>query len=224
MNKILAGLVLVVVGLNTGCAERTAKEGSGGKGSGGKGSGGKEWAIKADVAAACSCSVPCPCGEGPATRGYCEHNALIEIKEGHYKGVSLDGLSFVFSQRGGDWVKYYVSDKATDDQLAAVQKLMPATFGPMAKSKVLSAEKVPISVERTATTLKFSVPESKVEMELVPGPDGKPIIRQNHPHPLKAIDLIQYKAIAFSHDGKDKKFSYSGTNASTSKIDAASKD
>ncbi len=50
------------------------------------------------------------------------------------------------------------------------------------------------------------------------------MITQNHPHPLKAIDLIQYKGIAWSHDGKDKKFSYSGTNASTSKISFASKD
>ncbi len=215
MNKILTGLVLIVVGLNTGCAKRTAKEGGGGK----------EWAVKADVAAACNCSVPCPCGTGsPPTRGYCEHNMLMDIKEGHYDGVNLDGLSFVLSQRGGDWVKYYVSDKATDDQLAAVQKLMPATFGAMSKSKILSAEKVPISVERTATTVKFSVPESKVEMELVPGPDGKPIIKQGHPHPWKAIDLVQYKAGVLTHKSHDKEFSYPDTNASTSKIDAASKD
>ncbi len=194
-------------------------------GSGDKSSGGKEWAIKADVAAACNCAVPCPCGTGsPPTRGYCEHNALIDIKEGHYKGVNLDGLSFVFSQRSGDWVKYYLSEDATDEQLAAVQKLMPATLPPMSKSKVLSAEKGPISVERTATTVKFSVPESKVEMELVPGPDGKPVIKQNHPHPWKAIDLVQYKAGVLSHKSQDKEFSYPDANAYTAKIDAASKD
>ncbi len=190
----------------------------------GGGSGGKEWAIKADLAGACNCAVPCPCALAPPTRGYCEANQLIDIKKGHYKGVSLDGLSLVMSWRGGDWVKYYVSDKATDDQLAAVQKLMPAAYGFISKMKVLSAGKVPVSVERTPTTVKFSVPESKVEIELVRGRDGKPIITQNHPHPLKAIDLTQYKAIVFSHDGKDKKFSYSGTNGSTSKVDDASKD
>ncbi len=73
--------------------------------------GGKEWAIKADVAGACSCAVPCPCGGlAPPTLGYCEANELIEIKRGHYKGVSLDGLTLVMSWRGGDCVKYYVSD------------------------------------------------------------------------------------------------------------------
>ncbi len=149
MNKILTGLVLIVVGLNAGCAKRTAKEDSGDKAGGGK-----EWVIKADVASACSCTVPCPCGVSPATRGYCEANQLVDIKKGHYKGVSLDGLSLVMSWRGGDWVKYYVSDKATDEQLAAVQKLMPTAFGFISKMKFLSAEKVPISVERTATTVK----------------------------------------------------------------------
>ncbi len=101
---------------------------------------------------------------------------------------------------------------------------MLAAYGFVSKMKVLSAEKVPVSVERTATTIKFSVPESRVEMELVKGRDGRPIITQNHPHPWKAIDLIQYKTVTHSHAGKDKKFSYSGTNASTSRLDVASKD
>ncbi len=216
MNRLIAVSGLILIGLSTGC-EKAKVEKAKVRG------GGKEWAITADVAGACSCTVPCPCGGlGPPTRGYCETNQLIEIKKGHYKGVSLDGLSFVMTWRGGDWVKYYVSDKATDAQFDAVQKLMPAAVGFISKMTVLSAEKVPVSVERTATRIKFSVPESKVEIGLVKGRDGGPMITQNHPHPLKAIDLIQYKAIAFSHDGKDKKFSYSGTNASTSKVDVAS--
>ncbi len=212
MNRLLGVSVVILIGLSTGC-EKAKVSG-----------GGKEWAIKANLASACSCAVPCPCGLAPPTRGYCELNLLTDINRGHYQGVNLDGLSLVMSWRGRDWVKYYVSDKATDDQLAAVQKLMPAAIGFLSKMKVLSAGKVPISVERTATKVKFSVPESKVEIELVKGRDGKPIITQNHPHPLKTIDLIQYKSIVLSHDGKDKKFSYSGTNASTSRLDVASKD
>ncbi len=219
MNRLLGVSVLVLIGLSIGCEEAKVEKAK-------VRGGGKEWAIKADMAGACNCAVPCPCGGlGPPTLGYCETNQLVEIKKGHYKGVSLDGLSLVMTWRGGNWVKYYVSDKATDKQFDAVQKLMPAAVGFISKMKVLSAEKVPVSVERTATRIKFSVPESKVEIERVKGRDGGPMITQNHPHPWKAIDLIQYKAIAWSHDGKDdKKFSYSGTNASTSKVDVASKD
>ena len=220
MSRLLTGCALVLISLGSASAgrtgvvvdaawKRTAE--------------GREWAINADVASACACSVPCPCVYGAApTRGFCEANVLLEIKDGHYKGIRLDGLSMVMSWRGGKWVKYYVRKDASDKQVAALQKLMPAAAPLFGKVKVLAVEKVPVSVERTATTVKFSVPASKVSIALMKGQDGKPIITQGLKHPLQAIDRVQYKAVTLSHKGGKQKFDYSDTNGTTARIVAMS--
>jgi hypothetical protein len=187
--------------------------------------GSEEWAIKADFTDSCSCKPACPCVFGsPPTLGHCDDAGLVEIKQGHYGDVRLDGISLVFTSRMGEWVKFSVSRDATDEQVKAAVKLMAAIgFG----GKVLSAEKVPISIERTADKIKFSVPSTTVEIEMMKGLNGKPIKTQNLPAqgvPLpRLIDFTQYKSITLSHDSEDKKYSYSGTNGFTAKIDTTSK-
>lgn len=120
-------------------------------------------------------------------------------------------------------MKYYVSENATDEQVKAAQQLIQAVFaeGLPPDVKVLSSEKVPVSVERTETTVKFSVPASTVEIEMVEARDGKPIKIQNLPGAW-AVDYTQYKSITNRHFSKDKEFSYSGTNGYTAKWDISS--
>ncbi len=185
----------------------------------------EEWAIKADYAESCSCLPTCPCYFGsPATLGHCDGIMLTEIKEGHYGAVRLDGISVVTVLRLGKWVEFYVSEEATDDQVKAAQQLMETVFAAdfPPGTEVLSTEKSPVSVERTATTLKFSIPTSTVEIEMMKGQDGKAIKIQNLPF-MGATEFIQYKSIKLSHKSKNKKFSYSGTNGYTAKMEAASK-
>lgn len=185
----------------------------------------EEWAIKADYAESCSCKPTCPCYFGsPATMGHCDGIMLTEIKEGHYGAVRLDGISVVTVLRLGKWVEFYVSENATEDQVKAAQQLMETVFAAdfPPGTEVLSTEKAPVSVERTATTLKYSVPTSTVEIEIMKGQDGKPIKIQNLPF-IGATEFIQYKSIKLSHKSKNKKFSYSGTNGYTAKMEAASK-
>lgn len=185
--------------------------------------GAQDWAIKGDYTESCSCSPACPCLFGSApTHGYCDGIGLLEIKEGHYGGVHLNGISVVFSGRVGEWAKYYVSENATDEQVKTVEPLMTALFQFPADMKVLSTEKVPVSVERAENKVKFSVPASTVEIEMVKGRDGKPIKIQNLPVPF-LMDYTQYKSITTSHKSKDKEFSYSGTNGLTSKVDISDK-
>ncbi len=183
----------------------------------------QDWAIKGNHTESCCCDVACPCVFGsPPTMGHCEGNSLLEIKEGHYEDISLDGISVVFTGRVGEWVKYYVSEDATDEQVKAVEPLMAKLFEYHADMKVLSIEKAPVQVERTVTKVNFSVPASTVEIELMKGRDGKPIKIQNLA-PSYLIDHTQYKSITLSHKSKDKEFSYSGTNGLTSRIEASSK-
>ena len=183
----------------------------------------QQWAIRADYAESCSCKLTCPCHFASSpTLGHCEVNGLLEIRDGHYGDVSLNAISVVFAARPGEWAKYYISEDATDEQVKAVEPLMAELFKFFADTKVLSTEKVPVSVERTATRVKFSVPASTVEIEMMKGRDGKPIKIENLPAPY-LVDYTQYKSITNSHDSKDKKFSYSGTNGLISKVNITSK-
>jgi len=188
----------------------------------------QDWALKGDHAEACCCNAACPCNFGsPPTRGYCEGNALLEIKEGHYGDVHLDGIAVVLAFRFGEWVKPYVSENATDEQAKAAVQLMKLepTYGIVfsyGDPKILSSEKAPVSIEKTSTKLKFSVPTSTVEIEMTKGRDGKPIKIQNLSFPFLK-DYTQYKTITNSHHSEDKEFSYSGTHAARSKIEASGK-
>ncbi len=184
------------------------------------------WAVKADYTETCSCNLACPCVFGsPSTHGYCKGNNLIEIKKGHYGDVRLDGISVVTAFSLGKWLKIYISEDATDEQAEALIKLLKLeqTFGFIysGKSKILSQEKTPISIEKTPTTVKFSVPDSMVEIEMMKGRDGKSIKIQNLPVPF-LNGYTQYKSIKMSHKSEDKEFKHSGTNGLTSNIDVSS--
>lgn len=212
MNRIFAALTIVIVGLSAGCATRnTTRTGAG-----------KEWAIKADMSGACCCSIPCPCAfQQKPTLGHCDANVLFEIKSAHYKGTRLDGLKLVMTWQGGSWVKYYLSDKASDRQLAAIQKLMPEAVPIFKKTKVMAAERVPITIRRSGGKIAVSVPDSKLEITLVKGKDGGPILTTNLNHPLTE-NRIQYLASTLIHEDSKDGFSHTGTSGMTSVMDKAS--
>jgi hypothetical protein len=187
----------------------------------------QDWAIKADYTESCSCNPVCPCLFGsPSTLGYCEGNNLIEIKEGHYGDVKLDGVSMVTAFSLGKWLKLYVSENATDEQAKALAELvkLEGTFGFIysGKSEILSQENAPISIEKTPESVKFAVPASTVEIEMMKGWEGKPITIQNLAVPFMR-DYTQYKSVTTSHESKDKEFAHSGTNGLTARIEASGK-
>ena len=187
----------------------------------------QDWAIKADYTESCSCNPACPCLFGsPSTHGYCEGNNLIEIKEGHYGDVDLDGISVVTAFSLGKWLKIYINENTTDEQAKALLELLKLdqTFGRIysGKSEILSQEKAPISIEKTSTKVKFSVSTSIVEIEMMKGRGGKPIKIQNLSLPFMD-DHTQYKSISVSHKSEDKEFKHSGTNGLTASINASSK-
>ena len=130
-------------------------------------------------------------------------------------------MKLMMSWRGGEWVKYYVDPKASDDQMAAVQEVMNLVNPSFKKMKVLSVERVPITVERTETTVKYSVPDSTAEIEMIKGKNGKPILTKNHPHPLKE-NHVQYKSIVHRHMNQEKSFDHTETNGFAGTLDVVS--
>ena len=183
-----------------------------------------DWAIDATLSGSCSCNAMCPCSLGsPPTQGFCEGSRLIEIKSGHYFGTNLDGLGMVATRRGGEWLKLYIDEAASDSQMNALIELLKLdeTMSLAKNTEIISKEKVKISVERTSDRVKFSVPASTVEIEMMEGLGGKPIKVDNLRRPF-FNDYTLYKSISNIHQSDEHKFSHSGTNGFVSRLAASS--
>ena len=119
------------------------------------------------------------------------------------------------------WSKVYLSDTVSAAQMAAVEALMPIAFAGFHRG-MLSFTKAPITMDITPQRVRFSGPESSVDMEVMTGFGGKPVKVLNLPNPAYQ-DYTQYKSVLHRHDSADHSFKYSGTTGFTSTMDVGSK-
>ena len=205
MRKMLAGAALVL--LLASAPPRAAEP---------------NWHLVATVAESCSCTVSCPCNfGGEPTRNPCEGNRLIAIRSGHYEGTDLAGVSFLVTFNMRNWSKIYLSDKVSDAQGKAVEALLPIAFAGFHRG-MLSFTKAPITMDITEKRVRFSGPESSVDMEVLSGFGGKPVKVLNLPSPVFQ-DYTQYKSVAHTHKSDKATWRHSGTNGFTSTMEAGSK-
>ncbi|MGB4247716.1 MAG: DUF1326 domain-containing protein [Pseudohongiellaceae bacterium] len=175
---------------------------------------GQRWSLVADLAECCSCEIPCPCNFGRPTELRCDGNRLIQIREGQFEGEDLAGISFVVTFLMGNWTRIHIDDSMSDAQFATFEKMFPvafAGFDRLARSK----ERVSLNVVRTDSTITFTVPESSVEMKLIPGLGGEPIVINGLPNPAYH-EYVQYESVNHRHESADATWTYSGTNGFTS--------
>lgn len=220
MNRDFAGLavlaaVLLVAGISQSRSDIALAAGSQDA----------EWSVKADYTDACCCQPSCPCLFGSApTLGFCEGITLVEFSEARYGDVHLDGVKVVAVYRGGDWIKFYVSDDADEEQTAAAVKLLPTFEKFFAVDNVLEVKNVPIAVERRDESVRISTPNTTAQIEVMTGKNGKPIKIHNLPWPdfpaPPLLDHTQHRTIVLKHQSEGEEFEYSGTNAFTAKIEA----
>jgi hypothetical protein len=180
------------------------------------------WRLTATVAESCSCTISCPCNfGGEPNRMPCEGNRLISITEGRYEDVDLAGVAFIATFNMRNWSKIYVSDKVSDRQMAAVESLLPLAFAGFHRG-MLSLAKGPVTIDITESRVRFSGPESSVDMEVMRGLGGKPVQILNLPNPAYQ-SYTQYKSVSHKHSSDKATWSHSGTNGFTSTMEAASK-
>ena len=115
----------------------------------------------------------------------------------------------------GEWVKLYVGDEATPDQVEAAEHLFAAALPSFAGWGIVSTERVPVSIERTDTSFSFSSPESTVVMDLMLGRDGEAIRVEN----LSVSDYVQYKSRVNRHRGGGQEFDHTGTSGFTASLE-----
>lgn len=179
----------------------------------------RTWSLTAHVAESCSCEIPCPCNFGRPTELRCDGSRLIQITEGSMGGADLAGISFVATFEMGKWTRIYVDESLNEEQMQAFDKMFPVAFKGFHKL-MRTMERVPLSVERTAETVRFSVPASTVEIKLLKGIDGKSITIDGLPSPV-FFNYTQYESVVHTHKSESAEFSHSGTNGFTSKMIAS---
>ncbi len=180
------------------------------------------WKMTATVAESCSCTISCPCNfGGEPSHLPCEGNRIISIEQGHYDDVDLAGVQVLVTFNMRNWSKIYVSDKVSDRQMKAVEALLPLAFAGFHRG-MLSFTKAPITMEATESRVKFSGPESSVEMEVMRGFNGKAVKVLNLPNPAYQ-DYTQFKSIVHTHTSAAQSWSHTGTNGFTSRWEAGSK-
>ena len=169
----------------------------------------RAWSLVADVAECCSCDIPCSCNFGrPETT--CHGTRLIQIREGQLDGADLAGLRFVVTFYMGHWTRLYIDEELRSAQSATLDRLLPlafAGFDRLARVK----ERVPLTIEGGTDSFRFSVPESTIEMKLLPGLGGEPIRITGLPSSAYH-DYVQYESVVHTHAGPDETWSHSGTN------------
>ena len=82
------------------------------------------WHIKGALSEACTCNVPCTCnfGEAPSPHSYCYVVYAYEIREGHFNGITLDGLRFGATENAkGKGI--YLDARASEKQRSALEAL-----------------------------------------------------------------------------------------------------
>lgn len=169
----------------------------------------RAWSLLADVAECCSCDIPCSCNFGRPEQT-CHGSRLIRIREGQLDGASLAGIDFVVTFFMGRWTRIYIDESLAPAQLATVDRLLPVAFAGFDRSARVK-ERVSLSIERGAGTFRFSVPESTVEMRLLPGLNGEPIRVTGLPSNAYQ-DYVQYESVVHIHNGPDETWSHVGTN------------
>jgi hypothetical protein len=177
------------------------------------------WHFTATVAESCSCTVSCPCNFGGSpNRTPCQGNRLISITRGNYGDVDLAGVSFLVTFQLGAWSRIYVNDTVSDRQFAAAEALLPIAFAGF-RSNMQSFEKAPMTIEMSDSRVRFSTPESSVDMEVMRGFGGAPVRILNLPSPAYR-GYTQFKSTTHQHTSAGHEFSHSGTNGFTSTWEA----
>lgn len=174
-----------------------------------RGSGERRWSLVADLAECCSCEIPCSCNFGRPDPP-CQGTRLIQVREGDLDGVDLAGLAFVVTFDMGNWTRLYLDDSLSEERMTALESLLPVAFGGFQRG-ARSIERVPLAITPGTESFGFSVPESTIEMRMMPGLNGEPIRVTGLPNPAYT-EYVQYESVVHTHESADGSWSHSGTN------------
>lgn len=72
---------------------------------------GKKYSLKGHMVSGCNCDWGCPCNfEIAPSYGNCEGVYMWHVESGNYNGVSLDGKSYDYSEKYGEFCPFEYSN------------------------------------------------------------------------------------------------------------------
>lgn len=167
-----------------------------------------EWTLKGSRIIGCCCAAPCPCriNKPPYHCHGCDYTTAVHIDEGSLGKVDFAGMTWVICGRGFGqdketlWSYVYVSDKATDEQVAALKAMFDDDVkkaGPKAPylvGKMLGMRKVPVTYEISKDKREYGV--------VIPGVlefRTRSIILPGHTEPVTSTGIFDDFGDRFIH-------------------------
>lgn len=141
--------------------------------------------LEGSILEVCNCNVLCPCwvGEDP-DYGVCQSILAYHYEQGHINGVDISGLTFALAGiipgnifNGNFRVVFYIDDRATPEQEAALRELYAGKLGgPVGEyvkllGEVAAIERVPITFEVVKGKGRLQI-GADAEAELAPFTSG----------------------------------------------------
>lgn len=161
------------------------------------------WHLAGEYLENCNCDVLCPCItsslQGPADEERCHVPLAVQVREGAFDGVPLNGLAFVLvidspqvMSEGGWRVAVYIDEQADDEQRQALGAILAGDHGgPPELLAGLTAEQlgvkfVPITFESNGRRRRVEVPGvMEFEVEGVTAPESEAVMEiTNVSHPM----------------------------------------
>jgi hypothetical protein len=169
-----------------------------------------QWHLKGTRLIGCCCNAPCPCriNKAPTQCHGCEYTTAVHIDEGFIGKTRMDGMTWAMcglgfaEDKNTNWVAVYVTDKATDEQLKALQdwlnegmkNLNEKKRTPYIAGKFAGVFKKPMTWTASANREEFSyqirgVLDFKVKAIRNPG----------HPEPVTSAGIFDDFGNSFVH-------------------------
>lgn len=171
-----------------------------------------DWEILGHYAEACNCDLGCPCiYKSPSTHGSCDAALAFSIVKGNYGSLSFSGLNVVVVGEiaKGDFISFYIDEKASEEQKDALSFIFRSIFGGLSKND-LGVKSVPVKFDAMGEIRKVIIPDVlHFEVEKVKGMDGESSIKiLNAPaHFVPELLVARSKIDEFKDHGKSWEYS-----------------
>lgn len=191
------------------------------------------WSLDADYIEACSCHLFCPCYFNTmAEHPYCEFQMAVRVNSGTVGKVPLKGAKFWMAgdlgehwgdQHKSPWLVITFDPSVSKEQREALLKVVPTIY-PTNFGKVdVDESAITWSVQGTEARAKLANGHGEMVLERFKGNDGGAAVLQNVKYwaAAKNHGFVMYKSKVHRWDGFGHKFSYTGRNAFTIRIESS---
>jgi hypothetical protein len=158
-----------------------------------------EWKLSGSRIIGCCCATPCPCRVNlkPMHEHGCDFTTAVHIEKGKLGKTKVDGIDWIYTGRGfsadqgTNWGYIYVSDKATDEQMAALGAFFTASAAglgekaPFIIGNFKGLRKAPVSYVRSKDGMAHSA-----EVTGILDIETKAIVLPGHKEPARLSGIF----------------------------------